>query len=117
MNVYVKHRDEATIGCRGSFLEPQDDFGAAVWAMRPSAPRDALTATPKGPAAARAVPWSSAGEVIPTASGRRADGGGELAPSPEPREGRGQVQHDAACRALHPHGELDQSLAQRSDLR
>ncbi len=41
----------------------------------------------------------------------------ELAPRPEPREARRQVQDDAAHRALHPHGELDQPLAQRGDLR
>src|SRR3989475_8981274 len=47
----------------------------------------------------------------------RADGARKLTPGPEPREGRGQVQHNAAHRALDPDGELDQPLAQRGDLR
>src|SRR5438034_348481 len=47
----------------------------------------------------------------------RADGARKLTPGPEPREGRGQVQHNAAYRALDPDGELDQPFAQRGDLR
>src|SRR2546425_7106634 len=38
----------------------------------------------------------------------RADSARKLTPGPEPWEGRGQVQHNAAHRALDPDGELDQ---------
>src|SRR6266436_1511317 len=88
-----------------------DTTGKAVW------PIDALVPTPKGPLTVRPLPRSRVVPVPPMASGRRADRARELAPRPEPGEARRQVQDDAAHRALHPHGELDQSLAQRGDLR
>src|SRR2546427_13056246 len=47
----------------------------------------------------------------------RADGACKLTPGSEPREGRGQVQRNAAHRALAPDAELDQPLAQRGRLR
>src|SRR5512136_2092838 len=50
-------------------------------------------------------------------SGRRADGAGDPSPRREPRAGRRHVQDDPPDRALDPHGELEQALAQRGDLR
>src|SRR3990167_998113 len=63
------------------------------------------------------VPWSRLDPGLPTGLRGRADRAGDLPPRPEPREGRRQMQHDAAHRALDPHGELDQALPQGGDLR
>src|SRR6059036_798764 len=61
-------------------------------------------------------PWWAGGAWGPTRSGRGADGAGNTPPRREPGEARRQVQDDATDRALHPHGELEQPLAQRRDL-
>src|SRR3989304_7051279 len=117
MNVHIQDRGWPTIGWRASFSVLQADSGAPSREAWPSTPVDALAPTPKEPVTPTPVPRSSGEWISPTASGSRADCAGDLAPGPEPREGRGQVQHDAAGRALHPHGELDQPLPQRGDLR
>src|SRR5260370_32809331 len=117
MNVYIKPRGIPTMGCRASFSTRQDDFGAPIREVRPYAPLNARAPTPKKPARPTPVPRSRDEQSVRPVSGRRADGAGELAPGPEPREARRQVQHDAAHRALDPDGELDQPFAQRGDLR
>src|SRR6266849_10752059 len=52
-----------------------------------------------------------------TRSGRCADRAGDPLPRREPGERRREVQDDPTDRALDPHGELQQPLAQRGDLR
>src|SRR5207253_3680175 len=115
--VYIKSRGSPTMGCRASFSTLPNEFGAPIRAVRPYAPLDAGAPTPTKPARPTPVLRSRNEQSGRPGSGRRADGAGELAPGPEPREARRQVQHDAAHRALHPDGELDQPLAQRGDLR
>src|SRR5712691_6869600 len=104
------------MGCRASFSTLQDEFGAPIREVRPYASLDARAPTPTKPAGPTPVLRSRNEQSGRPGSGRRADGAGELTPGPEPREARRQVQHDAAHRALHPDGELDQPLAQRGDL-
>src|SRR5712691_7905601 len=61
-------------------------------------------------------PWLDESTEGPTSSGRRTDGAGEPLPRRQPGERRRQVQDDPTGRALDPHGELEQPLAQRRDL-
>src|SRR5712691_3313971 len=117
MNVHVQDRGRPAMGCRGVLSTLQDDFGAALREMGPYALGAARVATLKKAAALTPVPRSSVERSSPTASGRRADRAGEVLPGRAPGKGRRQVQHDAAHRALDPDGELEQPLAQRSDLR
>src|SRR3989304_7238759 len=104
MNVHIQDRGWPTIGWRASFSVLQDDSGAPSREAWPYTPVDALAPTPKEPVTPTPGPRSRGEWISPTASGSRADCAGDLAPGPEPREGRGQVQHDAAGRARPPPG-------------
>jgi hypothetical protein len=61
-------------------------------------------------------PWAGGRRTLPRGLWGRAPDARELSPRPTPREIQGQVQHDTPGRALDPHGELDEPLAQRRDL-
>src|SRR5712692_1142178 len=116
MNVHVQDRGGRTTGGRDSFSDLRDDFGAPIRAGRRYSSVGALGRPWKEPGTARPVPWSSVEWILPTTSGGRADRARELAPRPQPRETRRQMQDDPAHRALYPHGEFDQSLPQGGDL-
>src|SRR5712691_9858164 len=116
MNVHVQDRGGRTTGGRDSFSDLREDFGAPIRGGRPYSSVDARGRPRKELGTARPVPRSSVEWILPTTSGGRADRARELAPRPQPRETRRQMQDDPAHRALHPHGELDQSLPQRGDL-
>src|SRR3990172_7953120 len=100
LNVHIQDRDGPAMGCRDAFSALQDDFGASSREMGPDALGAARVATPKTLAAPAPVPRSSVERIPPTASGGRADRAGEVVPRRAPGKGRGQMQHDAAHRAL-----------------
>src|SRR5216684_3409551 len=116
MNVHVQDRGRPARGWRDSFSPPPDDFGAAMRAGWRDGRVEALATPPKASARARPVPWAGLESMAPTGSGGRADGARQVPPRRQPRERRGEMQHDAAHRALDPDGELEQPLPQRGDL-
>src|SRR6266852_9369260 len=75
------------------------------------------TRTADGPWTRTLRPWWHGSAWGPTRLERRADCAGEPLPCRQPGERRRQVQDDPTGRALDPHGELEQPLAQRRDLR
>src|SRR5258706_11099507 len=75
------------------------------------------TGTADGPSRRTLRPWLDEGTKGPTSSGRRAEGARDASPGREPRERGRHVQDDPPDRALDPHGELEQPLAQGGDLR
>src|SRR5881628_724876 len=103
------------MGCSDVFSALQDEFGTSIQEVRSYAPADTVVPTPKPPATPTPVPLSSGARISPIVLGGGADRASDLTPGAEPREGRRQVQHDAAHGAFHPYGELDQPLPQRGD--
>src|SRR5712692_10714943 len=94
-------------------LEGANTASAAAFAEERAQGRGTCSSPASG-SGRRATPLPRAGAEAdaPTGSGRRADRARNLPPRTEPRKGRRQGQHDPAHRALDPHRELDQPLAQ-----
>src|SRR6266849_10529560 len=107
---------------------PQWVVGASSWGPRgrldanwPDSPLSdsemRWTVTADGASARTLLAWLDESSQGSASSGRCADGAGKSLPRRQPGECRRQVQDDPTDRALDPHGELEQPLAQRRDLR
>src|SRR6266481_4992689 len=106
---------------------PQGVVGACVWRRTgrhgvqwphasPGGRATCWMGVADGPSGMTVRSWWDGSVRGSTRSGRRADGAGDPPPRREPGERRGHVQNDSSDRALDPHGELEQPLAQRRNL-
>jgi hypothetical protein len=91
-----------SMGCRDMFSVLRDDVAAAIQELWRPGFVDGLRPKDIRPAREIPLPRSGAGQMAEPTSGSRANRARDVAPGPQPREGRGRVEHDAVSRIAAP---------------